>query len=123
MRIAKRPATICLIVGMDRYAIASEVSYYGGRRSPSGLNTANSGLFGGMGLMFDRWMPPQVASRSRPAVGCMESRRTRTIGSSTREWSALGPIEDDVLMRDGVLIRHYYHRLAYQLSFSGRRVT
>ncbi len=26
-----------LIVGMDRYAIASEVSYYGGRHSPSGL--------------------------------------------------------------------------------------
>ena len=25
----------------------------------------------------------------------------------------LGPIEDDVLLRDGILIRHYYHRLAF----------
>jgi hypothetical protein len=26
---------------------------------------------------------------------------------------SLGPIEDDALMRDGVLIRHYYHRMAF----------
>jgi hypothetical protein len=25
----------------------------------------------------------------------------------------LGPIVDDVLMRDGLLIRHYYHRMAF----------
>ena len=25
----------------------------------------------------------------------------------------LGPIEDDILMRDGILIRHYYHRSAF----------
>jgi hypothetical protein len=27
--------------------------------------------------------------------------------------ASLGPIEDDVLMRDGMLIRHYYHRMAF----------
>jgi hypothetical protein len=25
----------------------------------------------------------------------------------------LGPIEDDVLTRNGVIVRHYYHRLAF----------
>jgi hypothetical protein len=24
-----------------------------------------------------------------------------------------GPLEDDVLMRDGRVVRHYYHRFAY----------
>ncbi len=41
-----------LIVGMDRYAIASELAFYGGARTPAGLATANSNLFGGMGLMY-----------------------------------------------------------------------
>jgi hypothetical protein len=29
----------------------------------------------------------------------------------------LGPIEDDVLTRDGIVIRHYYHRLAFGYRF------
>jgi hypothetical protein len=29
----------------------------------------------------------------------------------------LGPIEDDVLIRNGVLIRHYYHRMAFNYHF------
>ncbi len=29
----------------------------------------------------------------------------------------LGPIEDDVLTRDGILIRHYYHRLAFNYRY------
>ena len=105
-----------LIVGMDRYAIASEVSYYGGRRSPSGLNTANSGLFGGMGLMFDRWMPPQAqAGRDLLLVAWSPGELDDRLVNARVE--RMGPIEDDVLMRDGVLIRHYYHRIAYNYRF------
>ena len=45
---------------MDRYAIASELAFYGGARTAAGLQTANSDLFGGMGLMYGRWMPPKA---------------------------------------------------------------
>jgi hypothetical protein len=31
----------------------------------------------------------------------------------------LGPIEDDVLTRNGIVIRHYYHRLALNYRFRG----
>ncbi len=48
-----------LIVGMDRYAIASELSFYGGAHTAAGLQTANSHLFGGMGLMYGLWLPPK----------------------------------------------------------------
>jgi dolichol-phosphate mannosyltransferase len=101
-----------LIVGMDRYAIASELSFYGGARMPSGLQTANSNLFGGMGLMYGRWLPPKS----------QDGRNLLLVAFSPGELDdkfiharveTLGPIEDDVLMRNGVLIRHYYHRMAY----------
>jgi len=45
---------------MDRYAIASELAFYGGARTATGLETVNSHLFGGMGLMYERWMPAEA---------------------------------------------------------------
>jgi dolichol-phosphate mannosyltransferase len=101
-----------LIVGMDRYAIASELSFYGGAHMATGLQTANSHLFGGMGLMYGQWLPPKS----------QDGRNLLLVAFSPGELGdkyiharveSLGPIEDDALMRDGVLIRHYYHRMAF----------
>lgn len=108
----KETGTEPLLVGMDRYAIASELAFYGGARTAAGLQTANSDLFGGMGLMYGRWMPPKA----------QDGRNLLLVAWSPGELDdkyiharveRLGPIEDDVLMRDGILIRHYYHRLAF----------
>jgi dolichol-phosphate mannosyltransferase len=101
-----------LIVGMDRYAIASELAFYGSARTPTGLETANSHLFGGMGLMYERWMPPEAQEHRNLLLvawtqGELEDRAIEA------HVGRLGPIEDDVLVRDGILIRHYYHRLAF----------
>jgi dolichol-phosphate mannosyltransferase len=105
-----------LIVGMDRYAIASELAFYGGSRDPSGLATANSHLFGGMGLMYARWMPPQAQNgRDLLLVAWSPAELEDRIIDARVE--RLGPIEDDVLMRDGTVIRHYYHRLALNYRF------
>jgi dolichol-phosphate mannosyltransferase len=101
-----------LIVGMDRYAIASELSFYGGAHTPTGLQTANSHLFGGMGLMYAQWLPAKSQDGRNLLLvawspGELDDRFIHA------QVERLGPIEDDVLMRDGVLIRHYYHRLAF----------
>jgi dolichol-phosphate mannosyltransferase len=108
----KETGSDALIVGMDRYAIASELSFYGGAHTATGLQTANSNLFGGMGLMYGRWLPPKS----------QDGRNLLLVAFSPGELDdkfiharveRLGPIEDDVLMRGGVLIRHYYHRMAF----------
>jgi len=101
-----------LIVGMDRYAIASELAFYGGARTPSGLETANSHLFGGMGLMYERWMPP-AAQEHRNLLLVAWTQGELEDKAIEAHVDRLGPIEDDVLVRDGILIRHYYHRLAF----------
>jgi dolichol-phosphate mannosyltransferase len=101
-----------LIVGMDRYAIASELAFYGGARTPSGLETANSHLFGGMGLMYERWMPPE-AQEHRNLLLVAWTQGELQDKAIEAHVGRLGPIEDDVLLRDGILIRHYYHRLAF----------
>ncbi len=101
-----------LIVGMDRYAIASELAFYGGAHAPGGLATANSHLFGGMGLMYGQWMPPK-AQEHRNLLLVAFSPGELEDKSILAQVERLGPIEDDVLTRDGIIIRHYYHRLAF----------
>ena len=105
-----------LLVGMDRYAIASELAFYGGARKAAGLETASSNLFGGMGLMYGQWMPAKAQdARNLLLVAWTEGELQDPYIAARVE--RLGPIEDDVLMRDGVLIRHYYHRLAFNYRF------
>jgi dolichol-phosphate mannosyltransferase len=104
--------TAPLIVGMDRYAIASELAFYGGARSAAGLATANSHLFGGMGLMYAQWLPPKLQDgRNLLLVAWTAAELDNEYIRARVE--RLGPIEDDALMRDGILIRHYYHRMAF----------
>ncbi|HEY2464943.1 MAG TPA: glycosyltransferase family 39 protein [Steroidobacteraceae bacterium] len=108
----KDTGTEPLIVGMDRYAIASELAFYGGAHSTEGLQTANSHLFGGMGLMYGQWLPPKsVDGRNLLLVAWTPGELDDRFIHARVE--RLGPIEDDVLMRDGILIRHYYHRMAF----------
>jgi len=101
-----------LMVGMDRYAIASELAFYGGAHAASGLETANSHLFGGMGLMYERWMPPE-AQEHRNLLLVAWTRGELEDKAIEAHVGRLGPIEEDVLVRNGILIRHYYHRLAF----------
>jgi dolichol-phosphate mannosyltransferase len=101
-----------LIVGMDRYAIASELAFYGARQTGSPVTTSSAHLFGGIGLMYERWTPPQAqAGRTLLLVAWDPLDLTgKAIESRAERW---GPVEDDVLTRDGQVVRHYYHRVAY----------
>jgi dolichol-phosphate mannosyltransferase len=117
----KETGTDALIVGMDRYAIASEVAFYGRRQLHTGVATMNSYLFDGMSLMYGRWTPPES----------QEHRDLLLVAFSVGELQGaeieshvkrLGPIEDVALMQDGSVIRHYYQRLAYDYqSVAGER--
>jgi len=101
-----------LIVGMDRYAIASELAFYGAERTKSAVETSSAHLFEGIGLMYERWTPAELQEgRNLLLVAWDPGDLTGKIIESHAE--RLGPVEDDVLREDGQIVRHYYHRLAY----------
>jgi dolichol-phosphate mannosyltransferase len=101
-----------LIVGMDRYAIASEVAFYATDRAALAPETSGAHLFGWTGLMYEQWVPIELqAGRTLLLVtwkpqdlidNCVESHAER-----------LGPLKAGVLMRDGRVVRRYYYRVAY----------
>jgi dolichol-phosphate mannosyltransferase len=101
-----------LIVGMDRYAIASELAFYGAERTAAAPETSSAHLFGGIGLMYERWTPAE-SQRGRTLLLIAWSRGEITGPSIESHADRLGPIEDEVLTRDGKVVRHYYQRLAY----------
>ena len=97
---------------MDRYAIASELAFYGAERTKSAVATSSVHLFGGTGLMYERWTPAQAqVGRTLLLVAWDPMDLTGKAIESRAE--RLGPVEDEVLTRDGQVVRHYYYRVAY----------
>ena len=101
-----------LIVGMDRYAIASELAFYGAEQTQSAVATSSVHLFGGNGLMYERWTPPQ-AQVGRTLLLVAWDPRDLTGNAVESRAERLGPVEDEVLIHDGQVVRHYYYRVAY----------
>ena len=110
--VRRRTGVEPLIVGMDRYAIASQLAFYSPDRSDSVARTSSDHLFGGMGLMYARWFPVQSqVGRTLLLVGFKpEDLEGKGIEARAARW---GPLQEGVLARDGRTIRRYYYRLAY----------
>jgi dolichol-phosphate mannosyltransferase len=110
--IRAKTGTEPLIVGMDRYEIASELAFYAPDHSRSVSQTSSVTLFGGIGLMYERWFPTELA----------QGRTVLLVGWNARDLEGpriesrmqrLDPVREGVLARDGHLIRRYYYRLGY----------
>ena len=110
--VRKETGTDPLIVGMDRYAIASELAFYGSRHAPSAVETSSQHLFGGLGLMYELWTPAKLQDGRTLLMVAWDPGEISgaAIESHAERW---GPIEDEVLRVNGHVVRHYYHRLAY----------
>ncbi len=101
-----------VIVGMDRYAVASEIAFYG--RTPGGSPPAPTSvhLFEGVGLMYERWAPAErFAGRALLLVG-LDPRDLDTPYVKAHVGS-LDPIQQQDLERFGVRVRPIYFRFAY----------
>lgn len=101
-----------VIVGMDRYAIASEIAFYGGQNLPAAPLTSSAHLFLGVGLMYERWTPPKsLASRTLLLVAYDPNELHGPYVES--RVASLGPVVTIALKRDGKPIRDMYYRFAY----------
>jgi dolichol-phosphate mannosyltransferase len=101
-----------VIVGMDRYAIASELAFYGAERTKTALPISSTHLFGGNGLMFERWTPPETEKGRTLLLVAWDP--ADLDGEAIRSHAErLGPVEVEVLTRDGQFVRRYYYRVAY----------
>jgi dolichol-phosphate mannosyltransferase len=101
-----------LIVGMDRYAIASELAFYGPAATNPAMETSSGHLFDGLGLMFALWTPAKL-QEGRTLLLVAWDPRDLDNSHVESHVERLGPVEDEVLVKNGHVVRHYYHRFAY----------
>ena len=101
-----------VIVGMDRYAIASELAFYAMEGTKSSVQTASANLFGGIGLMYERWMPPATQEGRTLLLVAWDPHELAGPAVETHV-ERLGPVEHGELARDGAPLGRYYYRLAY----------
>jgi dolichol-phosphate mannosyltransferase len=101
-----------LVIGMDRYATASELAFYAPERSRSVKLTSSSHLFGGSGLMYERWFPVAPLAGSTLLLVGLEPQKI--LGEQIDAHIARSdPPREGTLTRNGQTIHHYYYRVVY----------
>jgi dolichol-phosphate mannosyltransferase len=101
-----------LVVGMDRYAIASELTFYAPDIPKAVAETTSGHLFGQVGLMYERWFPiAGLAGRTLLLVAW--NPQDLSAQEVTSAADRLDPIHEGTLTRGGRVIRHYYYRVAH----------
>ncbi len=101
-----------MIVGMDRYFLASELAFYAPDRNLSVRDVTAAHLFGHVGLMFERWTPP-AAERGRALLLVSWDAADLDSPEVRAGVERLGSIQEGELLRGGRPIRPYYYRLAF----------
>jgi dolichol-phosphate mannosyltransferase len=108
-----------LVIGMDRYAIASEVAFYSPDQAQSVASTSTSHLFDGVGLMYEQWFPVELQTNRTLLLVAWEAESLEEPRVRSRV-TGMDPIREGSLKRDGVLVRHFYYRIARGYAFGSR---
>jgi dolichol-phosphate mannosyltransferase len=99
-----------VIVGMDRYELASQLTFYATDHVRSVEQTSSRNLFGAQGLMYGRWASA-LAIGDRPLLLVAWDPHDIADEFTVPYARTVGPIETGVLSRDGVAIRDFHYRI------------
>ena len=104
-----------VIVGMDRYELASQLTFYAPDHARSAKETSSRNLFGQGGLMYERWAPSlAVGNRTLLLVALDPHDISDELTAPYVE--TLGPPKEGVLTRAGTEIRNFHYRIARGLA-------
>lgn len=101
-----------LMVGMDRYFMASELAYYDGDHDGS-KETAGRGLFGSEGLMYNYWFPAAKQNGRNMILFGFEKRQLNSADLATY-FQDLGPINIGTIRKGGVKVGSFYYRVGHK---------
>lgn len=99
-----------VIVGMDRYELASQLTFYAPDHARSVPETSSRNLFGAQGLMYGRWAS-SLEIGDRPLLLVAWDPHDIADEFTVPYASSVGPIQTGYLARDGVAIRDFHYRV------------
>jgi dolichol-phosphate mannosyltransferase len=99
-----------VIVGMDRYELASQLTFYAPDHTRSVPETSSRNLFGGEGLMYGRWAK-SLEIGDRPLLLVAWDPHDIADEFTVPYATTVGPMQTGYLARDGVEIRDFHYRI------------
>jgi dolichol-phosphate mannosyltransferase len=120
--VGKETGHAPLVVGMDRYAIASELAFYAPDQAEGVARSSSGHLFGQVGLMYERWFPPaeELGKNLLLVAWNRADLMSDRVASAVER---LDPIEEGVLTRGDGIIRRYYYRVGYGYRGAARQAS
>jgi dolichol-phosphate mannosyltransferase len=104
-----------LLIGMDRYFIASEMAFY----VPGGINSVQAsvgrGVVGGNSLMYDYWSK-SADLQGRTAVLVALKRGDLDQESLPQRFSKLTDITEQKVTKQGAPVGSFFYRVGYGLK-------
>lgn len=101
-----------IIIGLDKYWLASEASFYDEDDSDTLPEIAGENLVGGNSLMWNYWVPYQLA-KGRNGLLISFTKNKLKQGWVTRRFSQVGKISKETLTNCEGEIGHFYWRAGY----------
>lgn len=99
-----------VLVGMDKYNLASQLAFYGVGETDSIENTIGRRLLGLGSLMYDYWSPDVIAE-DRPVIMFSLSPDMLSDRLLAAHFHELGPVRDRVVYKAGARVGHFYYRV------------
>jgi dolichol-phosphate mannosyltransferase len=105
-----------LVVGMDRYAIASELAFYSHDQVKAVAATSSAHLFDDVGLMYEQWFPVELQTGRTLLLVSWDPANLAVTHLENRV-DGLESVREGVLTRDGSVVRRYYYRIAHDYKY------
>jgi dolichol-phosphate mannosyltransferase len=99
-----------VIVGMDRYELASQLTFYAPDHARSVAGTSSRNLFGAEGLMYRRWAA-SLQIGERPLLLVAWDPHDIADEFTVPYAQSVGPMKQGFLSRDGIRIRDFHYRV------------
>jgi dolichol-phosphate mannosyltransferase len=101
-----------IIVGMDKYVISSETSFYDSTERDGVKNTGGPHLFGGRSLMWEFWLPNSAAVGRNILMIDFDPKRLAD-PSLAQHFERIGPVATETLEKDGRVVGTFCWRFGY----------
>jgi dolichol-phosphate mannosyltransferase len=110
-----------LIVGMDRYFVASELAFYDGDHDGA-QEAAGRKLFGLESLMYDYWFPAAKQNGRTMILFGLEPYQLRN-AAALRHFRQVGPIKSETIRKGQREVGVLYYRVGYDYQSDVRSLT
>ena len=101
-----------IIVGMDKYRIASETSFYDSNDRDGVKNTGGPHLFDGRSLMWEFWLPRSAAVGRNILMIDFDPQRLED-PSLAQHFERIGEVVNETLRKDGRVVGSFHWRVGY----------